>query len=119
MSEGTVFFLVRTFREREVPWGREQAHHERSGLTSRAAFSLVPSLPLTSRTSGFFLLTRRLWLRLRGFSRGGRVCGCGTTSVSDQHSPSVSLSCRPPDRYPVKEREAAQSEGLGPSQAFL
>lgn len=46
-------------------------------------------------------MLRRLWLRLSGFSRG-RAGGLEATSVSDQHSSSlVSLSCRPPARYPT------------------
>jgi hypothetical protein len=73
-----------------------------SGAWAQPA-SLTLSLPLTSRTGGFLLTTRRLWLRLRGFSRG-RAGGWGVASVSDQHPSSVSLSCKPPARYPVEEK---------------
>lgn len=105
MSAGMVFFRVRTFREREVPLGRE-SQYTMSGVrtaTQPTSFLHSPSNTLTSRTNGFLLITRRLWLRLRGFSRG-RTGGWWATSLSDQHPSSVSLSCRPPGRYPVEER---------------
>lgn len=113
MSEGAVFFLVRTFREREVPcWGREGRHIVNSrgcGGGKDSPPSLVPASPPTSRARGFLLITRRLWLRPSGFSRG-RAGGWGTTSVSDQHSLSVSLSRKPPARYPVWRRRSQEAK---------
>lgn len=71
-------------------------------MAAHATSLILFFLHLTSRTSGFLLTTRRLWLRLRGFSRG-RTGGWGAISWSDQQPSSVSLSCRPPGRYPVGE----------------
>lgn len=86
--------------------GESTAHREEPGLTSPGP--RLPRASLTSRTGGFLLITRRLWLRLRAFSRGR---GWGTASVSDQHSSSVSLS---PARYPAwrRGRPGRQSRAL-------